>query len=1590
MSESAESKRFPSFDSMRAAHSQLIKQYALDAKSDSDDFVEPIQEFLNLGQATGALLDADSERESAQTMLDYWTNRLYRLGKSDGDALLAHFDPELAPEIPDELCPYRGLNAFNENDDDIFFGRQKTIAEMVDRLTQDRFLAVVGPSGSGKSSIVRAGLLPALHKAAVKESQEWVFIPIFVPSSRPLASLLVALNRTGSNESINADQPPDQGETLTVTDAETSGFMDNPAHLLELVQQRIGKDVVITVDQFEEVFTLCDNEPNRRAFIENLLTLASTDSAKHRVIVTMRVDFESKLALFPDLQQMFEKSILRLTPLTAADLRQAIEEPASQIGLKFEEGLIDNLLNDILGEPAALPLLQFTLLKLWENRDRNRITWEDYRRLGGGRQALANSADEFYNNLIPEDQVTARRILLRLVRPGEGMEVTSQRMRRVDLYTKSDAADRIDRVLEKFIDARLLRLTRGPTPYDDQIEVAHEALVRNWPTLVAWLEDERESIRQRRRLTIAAERWNELGCTPDLLLRGVELEEAMRYEDMNAMETSFIQASQQARADEIEQAKQVANELRRRNRIITYALLVAGIVAVIAIVLGGIAYSQRLVAVAQEQIAFDAKTTAEIANNAAQTQAAIAKIEKINADEQREMAETAGAQALQEKATAQAASTQIVAQQITERALNTEKAAQQTAVAKAEQEAAAQNIVARARQLADQARSIVSRQTDLGVLLGLEAANLSQTFSDRGILLDVLRANPFLKAYHFKQTGAVNSVAYRSDGQLGASAGNDKSVVLWFPRTNQEPVQLASESISGLNAVDFSPTRDFVAAGGCSSADRSGACGTGLLILWELESGEYKTSTMNIHRGAITALQFDPSGQQIATGGSDGVVQIWKVPPKNSGLWTAEPTNAYTGNSGAVRSLAFSPNGRFLVTTSDSTIITIHNLATGEIPAFPIQKAPANALAYTPDGRFLAVGSEDSNIYIYDMTRYSQVGEPLKGHTFAVTGLDFSPDGLSLVSSSEDGTVIQWDMSELIKNNKLTASPTSKVFQGHTDAVLAVAFAPDGKSVVSAGRDAAAIEWFTQIIYPMSTNFINSSDAVSGLRFTNDLIVNRINRAITTWDIETGITSNGDQWVQTDSSLQYPETVSQVIIQADGQILGLQNNRSAAEEVLGIDVSEFDGTIDWVQVKGAGYQFAFTAATEGVDYTDPTFKQNWAGIGEAGLIRGAYHVFFAADDPLDQAAFFAKTVPWEAGDLPPVVVVEDTEELPSAEVLSRLQQFLTELENLTGVKPIIYTSPVFWSSLTGTKDATQQTSIPSGESIFTASDYDLWVADYTTGSQPNLPAGWGSWVFWQYSDQGQKIPGIYSTQGVLLNRFNGNLQSLKSLASGEPPSMADAGTESTSLIDLKTNQRIGEILPLLNPVSSALHPQGNLLAIGSKNGSITFWDLTKGSQTGQPLVYSTSSIESLAFDSEGNFLAAGTSDGAIILWDLANGGTNYTILDAHSSRVISLAFGGKDQVLASGSADGSIILWDLKTNSPIGQPILGPNASVTGLAIDRNENLLAAGFSDGKVLIWDIQYSSWQSKACLRAGRSMTVEEWNKYMSGTVFQETCP
>ena len=536
---------FPSLDALRMAHNALLKRYR--EEKDPSAVLEDIHIFLNNGRESGAYFDGESERENAQSLLDYWVTVLHRAHREPPDATLAEFDPALAPELDPASRPYLGLAAFHEANSAVFFGRERLVADLSEKLSQCHFLPVLGASGSGKSSLVLGGILPALRNGRLPGSKDWFYYPSIVPGSHPLLNLASVARQSGA-----------------ALEAQAAAYRGDPDQLKKVATSK-GAGAVLTIDQFEEIFTLCTDPVERAAFADNLLAFANSADFSNRVIVTMRTDFEEKVALLPQLASYFSENAVHITPLSGAELREAIEKPAARVGLKFEDGIVDELVKEVLGQQAGLPLLQFTLFKLWQKRDRNRITFAAYRKLGNVRMALGKTADEFYSSQIPENQTIVKRVMMRLVRPSEGLEVTSNRVRVASLAGLG-ASDRVSRVVGLLIDERLLRLTEGESRADDQVEVAHEALIRNWPRLVEWLEQERVNMRTRLRLTAAAEQWREHDRDPGGLLGGSLLSEAAAYDDLNEIEIEFVKASQDAATTaerEKEQARQKELEAGR-------------------------------------------------------------------------------------------------------------------------------------------------------------------------------------------------------------------------------------------------------------------------------------------------------------------------------------------------------------------------------------------------------------------------------------------------------------------------------------------------------------------------------------------------------------------------------------------------------------------------------------------------------------------------------------------------------------------------------------------------------------------------------------------------------------------------------------------------------------------------------------------------------------------------------------------------------------------------------------------------------------------------------------------------------------------
>lgn len=444
----------------------------------------------------------------------------------------------LATVEAETICPYRGLQIFEAKHARFFFGREATTEWLVDELRQSHFLAVIGPSGSGKSSLVRAGLIPALRRGDLPNSDTWP-LRVFRPGHRPLESLALAMTQLVG---------PTNDPTATLRLMEALAANQRQLHLtaqLALTDSPIDRNIFLVIDQFEEIFTLCRDEAQRSALIDNLLYASAIEGGRVVVILTMRADFYGKCAIYPDLAARITDHQMLVSPMVEDELRQAIERPAQLVGLEFEAGLVDTLLRDVQTEPGVLPLLQHTLLELWERREGRKLTFAAYREIGGLQGAIAYRAESLYATFDEAKKALTQRIMLRLTQPGEGTEDTRRRVWKGELLptpnskirdspaggqksaiANDDETVTVEKVLEQLVEARLVTISQDKAGQQDQVDVVHEALIRGWPRLQTWVDKNRNALQILHRLSDEAKRWDGQGRHESFLYRGVQLAEA--------------------------------------------------------------------------------------------------------------------------------------------------------------------------------------------------------------------------------------------------------------------------------------------------------------------------------------------------------------------------------------------------------------------------------------------------------------------------------------------------------------------------------------------------------------------------------------------------------------------------------------------------------------------------------------------------------------------------------------------------------------------------------------------------------------------------------------------------------------------------------------------------------------------------------------------------------------------------------------------------------------------------------------------------------------------------------------------------------
>jgi len=841
-----------------------------------------------------------------------------------------------SPAVPDragspEVCPFKGLAFFDRADAEYFCGRERLVSDLVARLVESTLVGILGPSGIGKSSLLRAGVLPALTAGVLPGSAAWRQL-LLRPGEHPCVELESALD----------GEPP----------ARAFG------------QLRPGERIVVAVDQLEELLTVCRFEEERAAFLEQLVDAARDRERRALVVVSLRADFYGRLASYPAFAELLSASHVLVGPMDRGELARAIEQPAARAGLEVEPTLVDALVADVAGEPGGLPLLSTTLLELWRTRDGRALGYERYRASGGVRGAVARLAEAAYTQLDEDERRIARGVMLRLAGGEEGALVR----RRVPV-AELERPDGAQRVLATLTDARLLTVTDG------EVELSHEALLREWPRYQAWLEEDRAGRRLHAHLTRGAREWDSSGRDPGELYRGARLAGALEWaahhdDRLSPPERRFLDASR----------RHAARTTRR-----LYGILIGvGLLLVAACVAAAIAVVQNRHATAEAR---HARTEARVA-----------------------LARQLGAEALNEPRL-------DLAMLLAREAVNLDRSPQTEGTLLA----------------------TVQRSPAVIGTLALPVNGLPQQMavSPDGRTLAVGTAFGSLRFYDLRTRaphrlpladylGGSQPPAYSRDGSLLAynayngtlpDAGQTyiavrdahtlalRARLAYFPLVPGGGVALVSGS-SVLLAPD-GRTVYFA----YSNTDESGNPGAAYLDSWSLPSGRPVLSRAPIGFGGLLAARLVDVGARL--------IVVWpgsvsEFDTRSLQRLRTVPFPQTTTPPGASPSFvvpaAISPDGGTVVIGSSTGRVSFIDLASGTVrTGVGGHGALVSNVVYSPDGRTVVTTGNDGRLVVWDPKTAAPI-EVLTGPVAQADDIALSADGKTLYTDSLEGVVLEWDL----------------------------------------------------------------------------------------------------------------------------------------------------------------------------------------------------------------------------------------------------------------------------------------------------------------------------------------------------------------------------------------------------------------------------------------------------------------------------------------------------------------------------------------------------------------------------------------------------
>jgi DNA-binding SARP family transcriptional activator len=1015
-----------SFEEWRLFKQETLHEQAMEALTQLAAYHERRRDY---GRAAGYLrwqIELEPWREAAHRQLmrvlalNGQRGAALRQYRTCRDILAAELAVESAPEtqalykrieagsldlaLIEAQNPYKGLQAFTEADAPVFFGREVFVERLVGAVHRQPVTVVVGPSGSGKSSILQAGLLSHLRAHPVSNGPEsdtsqakatervapgggqvangrrvqetWIALS-FRPGDRPLyrlAEILMPL----TEPDLAREQAPLEARIKTVADRLQRGEMPLEELVSSLLrsaeQQSPGRyRLLLVVDQFEEIYTDCRQADSRQAFVDCLLQNERLEqeapSPPFSLVISLRADFAAEALSFRPLSEAIQAGGLVLGPMNANELRRAAEEPARSRGVVFEPGLLERLLYDAGKEPGNLPLLQFTLTLLWDQQLGGQLAHAAYEGIGRLDGALTCYADSVYEGLGPEDREGARRVFTQLVRLGEATQDTRR------LATRAELQDQWD-LVQKLADARLVVTDRDAADLET-VELVHEALIHHWGLLRSWIEADRAFHTWHQGVRSLRRRWEASGHDEGTLLRGVPLAEGEEWArerggQLPEPELAFIRASaalrDRARAEDAErrrrelaQARALAEaeheraqaEARARRRVRWTAI---GYALVLVIALGAVIWAR-----------------------------------------------------LQLQATSQA------------------------------------DAAARSLGLASQALlALDENDSGLALALAVEANRLPEPPAQARLVLAQAAYAPGTRRVLAGHAGPVQDVTVNGDGSRVLSVAADGTLIVWDMASGESLRSLATAP-GGVQVVAAGPGGRRALTG----AD------DGSLTVWDLELGQVQRRLAG-HEAGVSALAASADGQTALSGAVDGSMIVWD-------LRSGEALHRLAGQDGPIQSVAISPDGVEALSIAAGSGPVVWNLPTGEaIHRLPsggsngeanlsgggYRAAGGWAVAFGAEGT-TAIALKGEQVLVWELDSEEQTGSRLYSE-LNLSSLAVSPDGRALLLGTQDGRLVFLDLTMGVGRQELL---------GHTGMVTAVEFTPDGNRALSASADGTVRLW---------------------------------------------------------------------------------------------------------------------------------------------------------------------------------------------------------------------------------------------------------------------------------------------------------------------------------------------------------------------------------------------------------------------------------------------------------------------------------------------------------------------------------------------------